>query len=115
MATVHSVAKSVVHVNIDMEYVDECGYKSVAEVYNAEYGHNGITSKACHDYLQGLPSVCTVPFENYKILQLLEAYGITRKTDNGKSALIEQYWQACGYHFYQLVTREMLHGVPFKG
>ena len=114
MATVHSVAKQIVHESIDMEYVKDCGKEFVAAVYNSEYGQRGgVSSKACHDYLQGLPSVCGVPFMNHEILTILEKNGITRKTDDGKYALVEQYWVACGYHFYQLITREMLHGVPF--
>lgn len=115
MATVHSVAKQIVHDAIDMDYVKDCGFEYVHSVYNSEVGnHKGFSSKACHDYLQGLPGVCEVPFMNYKILEILESNGITRNTDDGQHALIEKYWAACGYHFHQLITREMLHCVPFK-
>lgn len=114
MATVHSVAKQVVHEAIDMEYVKDCNTEFVSSVYKSEYGYRGVNSKACHDYLQGLPSLCEVPFMNHEILTLLESHGIVRQTDDGKHALIEQYWVACGYHFYQLISREMLHGEPFK-
>lgn len=62
MTTVYSVARKVIQDSIDMEYVKECGYKTVAEVYHSEFGnYRSLSVKACKEYLQGLPSVCSVP------------------------------------------------------
>lgn len=115
MATVHSVAKATVHASINMEYIEECEVQNVTGVYMLEYGYRGVvSSKACCDYLQGLPSFCSVPFMNYDILKLLEANGITRETEDGRYSLIEQYWVACGYHFYQILERERVTGQNFS-
>ena len=94
------VVKDIVIQNIDLS---ECEGQSLRDVYNAEYGYNGATPQACKDYLQGLPSVCTIPFENYKILELLEAEGFTKQTEKGRYGLIEKYWKEAGNQFYHLI------------
>lgn len=62
-----------------------------------------VTACQVKDYLQGLPSVCTVPFWNDEILELLAAQGISRKSEAAKDKLIEDYWLACGYQLWKLV------------
>lgn len=94
------VVKDVVIQNIDLSERDG---ESLREVYNAEYGYNGVTPQACKDYLQGLPSVCTIPFENYKILELLESEGFTKQTEKGRYELIDKYWKEAGNQFYHLI------------
>lgn len=101
MTTIAQVCKAIVTDSIDHDYLLECG--SLSDVYRSEYGYNGVSPKACRDYLQGLPSVCTVPFYNGEILELLAAQGISRKTDIGQENLIALYWQECGKAFYNLV------------
>lgn len=77
---------------------------SLERCYDSEYGsYNGVSPTACTSYLQGLPSVCTVPFYNGEILELLAAQGLSRKTEAGKERLIEAYWNECGYQFWKLV------------
>jgi len=101
MTTLAQAVKVIVQNSLDQDYLDECG--SLQEIYQAEYGYNGTSPKACMDYLQGLPSVCTIPFYNAEILELLSKEGIVRKTEDGQAALIEKYWQEAGYQFYKLV------------
>ena len=102
MTTLAQACKAIVTDAIDHDYLAECG--TLASIYNAEYGsYNGTSQKACKDYLQGLPSVCTVPFYNGEILELLAAQGITRATEDGKDRLIEAYWNECGYQFYKMI------------
>lgn len=102
MTTLSQACKAIVTDAIDHDYLEECG--TLASVYQSEYGnYNGTTPKACKDYLQGLPSVCTVPFYNGEILELLAAQGITRKTEQGNDNLIEAYWLECGNQFYKLI------------
>lgn len=101
MTTISQVCKAIVTDAIDHDYLLECG--SLSNVYQAEYGYNGTSLKACKDYLQGLPSVCTVPFWNGEILELLAVAGITRKSEAAKEKLINDYWLACGNAFYNLI------------
>jgi len=103
MTTINEVAKKVIADSIDMEYVTDCGFKTVAEVYQAEFGWAGLSPTTCKDYLQGLPSVCEVPYWNNEILDLLSVHGITRRTDEGNSKLIDDYWFACGQQLYLIV------------
>lgn len=105
MSTIATIASKIVEINIDMGYVQDCGFTTVGEVYNSEFGYNGLSDKACKDYLQGLPSVCTVPFENFKILEVLEAYGIRGRTERAQDVLIEKYWNACGAILHKMIRR----------
>ena len=103
MTTILQVCKQVVKTSIDNEYVAEANCELPA-IYKAEYGnYNGLSALACRDYLQGLPTVCTVPFYNGKILELLSKHGITRKSEAAQAKLIEDYWLNCGHAFYLLV------------
>lgn len=103
MTTIAKAVKSIVTNAIDQSYIVDCGFNTLAQVYNAEYGYNGHIPKACKDYLQGLPSVCTIPFSNHKILELLAEQGITRKTEAGKERLVESYWNEAGFQFWKLI------------
>ena len=102
MTTLAQAVKVIVQSSIDQDYLDECG--TLRAVYFSEYGdYNGTNPKACADYLQGLPSVCTIPFYNAEILELLAAQGISRKSEEAQGNLIDKYWQEAGYQFYMLV------------
>jgi hypothetical protein len=106
MTTINQVCKAVINAAIDHDYIDGFGPGSwtLTGVYLNEYGSwNGTTPKACTDYIQGLPSVCTVPFYNSEILELLAKHGITRKSEDAQARLIDDYWKACGNAFYNLV------------
>ena len=103
MTTLAQACKAIVKDAIDHDYLLECN-QTVKEVYEVEFRKwNGCTPNACKDYLQGLPSVCTVPFYNGEILELLAAQGISRKSEAAKDKLIEDYWLACGYQLYKMV------------
>lgn len=104
MTTLAQACKAIVTNAIDHDYIAEAPCRWLAAVYQSEYGsYNGVSPKACKDYLQGLPSVCTVPFWNDEILELLAVQGISRKSEAAKDKLIEDYWLACGYQFWKLV------------
>lgn len=103
MTTLSKVCKSIVMKAVDDEYVADNGCE-LSTVYFHEYGNfNGTSPKACMGYLQGLPSVCTVPFYNGEILELLAAQGISRKSEAAQAKLIDDYWYACGNAFYNMV------------
>ena len=101
MTTINQICKAIVAGAIDHNYLLKCG--SLSNVYSREHGYSGVSPKACEQYLQGLPSVCTVPFWNGEILELLAKAGITRKSEAAKEKLIDAYWLACGNAFYNLV------------
>lgn len=102
MTTINQACKVIVTDAIDHDYANEGG--GLWYTYQLEYGSfNGTSPKACRDYLQGLPSVCTVPFYNGEILELLENTGITRKSEAAKEKLVNDYWLACGNAFYNLI------------
>lgn len=104
MATLYQACKEIVKNAIDDEYLDG---KPLKSVYISEYGnYRGISPKECTNYLQGLPSVCAVPFSNFEILSILEEkYDISRKTENGQIKLVEDYWRMCGYVFYKMINK----------
>lgn len=101
--TIANICKAIVNESIDHDYLLECG--SLATVYKSEYGMwNGTSPKDCTSYLQGLPSVCSVPFYNFDILELLKKHDIdVPQDDDGGYDLIEAYWNECGKAFYNLV------------
>ena len=104
MTTLAQACKAIVTDAIDHDYIAAAPCRWLAAVYQSEYGsYNGTSPKACKDYLQGLPSVCTVPFWNDEILELLAKAGITRKSEAAKEKLIAAYWLACGNAFYNLI------------
>lgn len=111
MTTLAQAVKTIVENSIDRDYIAECGNPvtgaaTLASIYEAEYGHNGVTPKACHDYLRGLPSVCTVPFYNGEILETLKQHGIDVSQDEDRQyELIEVYWLECGKQFYMMMIR----------
>ena len=100
--TLAQVCKAIITDAIDHDYLLECG--SLSNVFRSEYAYNFVSPKACMDYLQGLPSVCTVPFYNGRILDTLEKAGIDiPEDDDGQHDMIEAYWLECGKAFYNLV------------
>lgn len=106
MTTIGILADKIVKDNLDLDYVKDCGKSKVGEVYQAEYGYNGLSDKACKDYLQGLPSLCKVPFYNNEILEILKENGITARSDKAQQTMIDKYWQACGAALHKYIRRE---------
>lgn len=104
MNTLAKVCKQIVTDAIDHDYLLECG-GSLRQIYKSEFGNwNGKTPSKCKDYLQGLPTVCTVPFYNGEILEILKDNGISIPEDDDKSHdLIEAYWMECGKQFWLMI------------
>lgn len=106
MTTIGQVADKIVKDRLDLDYVKECGKTTVGEVYFSEFGYNGLTDTMCKDYLQGLPSLCTVPFHNNEILEILKENGIERRSESAQYVLIDKYWQACGAALHKYIRHE---------
>lgn len=106
MTTINQICKAIVTDAIDHDYLFDCG-ATLSDVYKSEYGYNGVSAKACEQYLRGLPSVCEIPFYDWQILEILEEAGITVGVQEdciqGQYDLIEAYWLACGNAFYNLI------------
>lgn len=101
MNKLQKLVRQIVISSIDLSEYDG---QTLAEVYDAEYGYYGKPApERCRDYLQGLPSVCTVPFMNADILATLEAAGITKKTEKGRQGLINLYWLEAGNQLWHLI------------
>lgn len=47
------------------------------------------------EYLQGLP-FCSIPFENYRILELLKMAGFEAKDEDQEDEFIAAYWKSGG-------------------
>lgn len=105
MNTLAKVCKQIVTDAIDHDYLMECG-AVLSDVFMSEYGNwNGKTPRKCKDYLQGLPSVCTVPFYNGEILEILGKNGIyTPIHETMIDELIEKYWLGCGKQFWLMLS-----------
>ena len=70
---------------IDFEYLKECSC-TLAECIKSEKNTNKLTIEVVQDWLQGLPTACTIPFQNYRINQILESCG-------KRYFSIEDYWR----------------------
>lgn len=105
MNTLTKVCKQIVTDAIDHDYLMECGVV-LSHAFMSEYGKwHGKTPRACRDYLQALPSVCTVPFYNGEILEILEKHGIdVPQDDDGQSDMIDAYWLECGKQFWLMIA-----------
>ena len=88
-----------------LDHIDFSGYaegETLKSIYMSEYGNfrGNPCIKDCRDYLQGLPSVCTIPFYNSEIYELL---GEDPDNDsNGK--LIDKYWHNAGKAFKSILN-----------
>lgn len=109
MTTLAQAVTKIVADSIDHDYIADCNSAldhpaTLQSIYMAEYGNwNGCSPKACKDYLQGLPTVCTIPFNNLEILDLLAAEGFTLTGESAQAKLIDDYWLTAGRCFHQLV------------
>lgn len=74
---------------IDQDYLTDAGFKSLYDCIEAEkYYKNRFSQGVVKDWLQGLPSACTVPFKDYDINLILQSIGATHWT-------IDNYWTNC--------------------
>jgi hypothetical protein len=81
----------------------------MTETFHAEYGYNlrrTSPAGACKDYLQGLPSVCTIHFSNYDIYQFLQDRGVVTayEVDQDEGQIIDLYWNMAGYGLAKLIN-----------
>lgn len=100
--------------NIDFEGYDVLeeqmtDYEKIRKVYltfESEYVHHNnrhLDRKTLFaEWLQGLPSVLTVPFYNYDILKNARGYGIEIKTEADEDKFLDEYWGKLANAFFTL-------------
>jgi hypothetical protein len=90
----------------DIEAVDL--FTDIKEVYNiflSEYGFfiDRVGKKtAFKDWLQGLPSVMTVPFYNYEIIDNGKKEGFDLSSVDKEDLFLELYWMNLSQAFFTL-------------
>lgn len=104
--------KSIIIHNIDTSNHEGMGavepLVALKNIFLSEYGWNVSNprgkslSQICTDYLQGLPSACTVPFMDYEILQMLEKAGAFIPEDDTYKA-VSAYWKGVGEAMAELI------------
>lgn len=101
--------------NIDLDGygIDNDGYlydkiKTVYNIFKSEYGHEvirqGSEVKAFKEWLTGLPSVLTVPFYNYDILNIGYINGLIKAdaTEEEEDKFLDEYWIKLANAFFTL-------------
>ena len=60
------------------------------------------------DWLQGLPTIFTIEFENYKILRLAKTWGSLpeKPTEKQEDKILENYWGFMAYRTMKLIIKE---------
>lgn len=103
MTTINQAVKQIVSFT-DKADLEGMGYTetSLYRIYMDEVGnYSGFNQKAVTEYTRGLPNIINFPYMDGDIFSALEGWGIERKTDKGRAALIENYWLAVGHVVYQ--------------
>lgn len=80
--------------------------KTLYNIFKLEYLHANNKHQnevfLFSEWLKGLPSVCTVPFENYLILQNALVSGFNLDSEDKENDFLENYWINLANAFYTL-------------
>lgn len=85
-------------------------FSQAYKIFQSEYRHNN--NKHVSDvnlfaeYLQGLPSVCSVPFYNYEILQSALLNGIDVSSESKEDEYLSNYWMNLSKAFFTLLNNK---------
>ena len=61
------------------------------------------TKKRLQDWLQGLSSTVTLPFEYCKIIKLANEFGLNRDTETKQNNFLEMYWEIMANELYDML------------
>lgn len=90
--------------NNDMYLYDKI--KTLYNIFKREYVHNNNKHLSevylFSEWLRGLPSSLTVPFENYLILQNALLNGFDVSTEDKEDKFLEKYWTRLAEAFFTL-------------
>jgi hypothetical protein len=91
------------------KFIDYPLYNKIAVVYSIfkkEYIHdnNKFMNEEIlfKEWLQGLPSVLTVPFYNYRILENAKKAGFSFETEQQENRFLDAYWSRLSNAFFTL-------------
>lgn len=76
--------------------------QKVYKIFKEEYCPERNEVKTFADYLQGLPSCCTVPFYYNEILNNAIAIGFILESENIKDEFLSKYWINLSIAFFTL-------------
>jgi hypothetical protein len=98
--------------NINFEGYDlpenQSDFDKVQNVYKTFLSEYGWSIKrmgelnSFKEWLQGLPSVLTVPFYNYDILNNAKAYGFKLDSEEKEDNFLDKYWSELSEAFFTL-------------
>ena len=60
--------------------------------------------KRLQDWLQGLCSTVTLPFEYYEIIKLANDFGLKRDTEKKQENFLEIYWEIMANELYSMLS-----------
>ena len=80
--------------------------KTTYNIFKREYVHdnNKFMNEEIlfKEWLQGLPSLLTVPFYNYEILENAKKAGFTFETEQQENRFLDAYWSRLSNAFFTL-------------
>ena len=80
--------------------------KTVYNIFKSEYMNNNNSKKSeislFEDWLRGLPTVLTVPFNNFDILNNAKQNKFNLNTDLSEDLFLEYYWSNLSKAFFTL-------------
>lgn len=88
---------------------DQERLKFVLDCFNSEYNHNkrqGLTKRIA-EWFSGLPSVISIDFENYRILQLCENWGVIEKeaSEKRQDILLNGWFEFIAHYLLKLAKK----------
>ena len=100
-------------IDLDSYDLDNDGYiydkiQTVYNIFKKEYLFPANlqrykTERKCFkEWLMGLPSVLTVPFYNYEILELGKKYGYNLHNESAEDDFLNNYWYLLAQSFFTL-------------
>lgn len=82
----------------------------IKETFWNEYGsrvsYEGLQN-CCRNYLQGLPSSCSVEYWDDEIIKMLQSWGVIKESMRGDTQYrkVNEYWQRLGYELSKIVRK----------
>ena len=90
--------REVFNIFIDEMVADDNRYKAL----NNNSDKYLFIKKRLQDWLQGLCSTVTLPFEYYEIIKLANDFGLKRDTETKQDNFLEIYWEIMANELYQM-------------
>jgi len=79
------------------------------ETFLSEYGfmvERVGFANALSEYVSGLPSIWSVDFMNYKILELAPRFGMVLDTEKKEDDFLKTWWNRSGFHMANIMIKQ---------